>query len=138
MLVILAIFIIPLYNCSGTGGPNDNVGVSPFTGNWAGTWSDSNGQSGAFSLSISDLGTMTGSIYNATLNETASVSAGFIDGNGNFNFTITYPDPTIYTASGTASVNYLGNLVGSFNEYSGVTLIATVTFTLSNTAPPNG
>jgi hypothetical protein len=137
MLVILAILIIPLYNCGGTGGPNDSVGVSSFAGNWTGTWSDSNGQSGTFSLNIDDYGTMTGSIYNATLNETASVSAGYIDGNGSFNFTITYPGPTIYTASGTASGNDLGYLVGSFNEYSGATLIATITFTLSNNAPSN-
>lgn len=138
MLVILAILIIPLYNCGGTEGPNDAVGVSPFAGNWAGTWSDSNGQSGTFSLNIFDNGIVTGSIYNAAQNETASVSTGFIDYNGNLNFTITYPGPTIYTASGTASGNDIGDLVGSFNEYSGATSIATVTFILSNSAPSNG
>jgi hypothetical protein len=137
MLVVLAAVIIPLYNCGNNGGPDDNVGVSDFIGNWSGTWSDTNGQSGTISLSISNLGTVTGSIYNATLKETASVS-GLISGSGSFNFTFTFPGPTLFTASGTGSINNLGNLVGSFNEFSGTTLIATATFILVNTAPANG
>ncbi len=111
---------LALAGCGGGGG-NDNstptITNSPFAGNYIGTFSTSNSQSGTLNVTAGADGTLTGSGYNNTTAQDETLT-GSVTNAGGANVTFKYP---AFTASATGTIAFAssGHLDGTLTQSSG-------------------
>lgn len=94
-----------------TGSAAPSKGVSPFAGRWSGDWQDdANMQEGQFEMNVASNGSLTGRVYNATVN-VASAVRGTLSADGTLRFSYSYAGVN-YFAQGKLGFDEVDDLTG--------------------------
>jgi len=106
---------------------------SSYKGSYSGPYTVEAGifgeQTGRFTLSIDEDGRVTGKAENHTTNRRADMT-GSVNDDGDIKLLLEWSDAT-YTIKGTVTKTKSGHLKGTLNQYSGKSVIATITMDLS-------
>ena len=105
------------FTLQGCGGSNSGAPASPYTGNYTGTFSTTDPQSGTITIIVAPNGGITGYGHNNTTAKDLVLS-GSVTKTGTAYFVFTYSGSTI-SATGTVGFDSPGNLVGTLPQYTG-------------------
>ena len=121
-----------LAGCGGGSDSGTSAAAPKFAGRYAGTFAGTVGggpDSGTLSGTVAADGTLTGVAHDNGVNENATVT-GTITSAGVLNSTFVYPGG-VYTAKGVVTKSSSGHLIGTLTEFSGTTVIGTISVDLS-------
>lgn len=102
-LVLGVMLCVALMGCGGGGG--GTAAKSPFANHWSGRWDDAGkSYNGHLDITVSDSGSITGTVENLT-NATNGTVSGSVTNGGAISLTYTYPNNEVYTVSGNVSIH---------------------------------
>jgi len=116
-LALLAAFVVVgmAAGCGGGGGGSHSSGAvvqSPFMGQWAGSWTDSDGNRGAIDTTVAAGGQMTVGLTETTQGLTGAGS-GTVAPAGTFSFNYSFDGGATLNGSGTFVANGSNGLTGT-------------------------
>lgn len=117
---VASLAAIALTGCGGGGGIDNSSPVvtnSPFAGNYVGTFTTSNSQSGTVNVTVATNGGFTGSGYNSTIGQ-SETNSGSITNAGILTASFAYPS-TAATVSGAVAFASNGHLDGTLTQPGG-------------------
>ncbi len=118
LVIAVLVLAFAVTGCGGGGGGSSTPATSsPFAGNYVGTFSTSNSQSGTLNVTVATNGTLTGSGHNNTIGQDETAS-GSVTNAGAANVTFTYPSFSA-SVSGTVAFASNGHLDGTLAQSSG-------------------